>query len=324
VSRRPAVGSSLFPLSSPMTWVQARKFLRLAARRRPDERTAGEARRSPRRVGGMAAARASSLCIASGKGGTGKSVLTAALAQLFAERGRTLVVDADMGVGNAHLLQGVSPERSFVDVVEGRAGVRDVLTACRARIDLLAAGSGVSRMAGLSEFELQLIADGLEELEREYRYVLVDSAAGISEQTVGFAAACDRVLIVTTPDLTAITDAYAFLKVLLARRPCCEPLLVVNRVEGADEAARVAERLCQVSERFLGRAPTWLGFLVDDPAVRHSVNQRAPVVELSPGAAVSADLRQLAVRVLEELSSVHAGGLGRRLLEACDTTARPA
>ena len=258
--------------------------------------------------------RAASLSVASGKGGTGKSVVSAALATLFAVRGRTLIVDADLGVGNAHILQDVSPPRSFVDVVEGRHSVRDVLVPCSAQIDLLAAGSGVPRMTDLSAFELHLIAAGLEELERDYRYLVVDSAAGVSLQTIGLAQASDVVLVVTTPDLTAMTDAYAFLKVLEGRSPGCRSLLLVNRVSGESEALEVSDRIARVCRRFLGKAPQLVGWIPEDDSVTRCVNQRGPVVMNAPHAPASSALRRVAVGVLEELNRRHHPGLGRTFL----------
>src|SRR5204863_1324374 len=91
-------------------------------------------------------AHAPSVCVASGKGGTGKSVVSAAFATLWAEHGRTLLVDADLGVGNAHLMHSVQPKLTLVDVVRGRASAAQALTSCAPKLDLLAGGSGVSQM----------------------------------------------------------------------------------------------------------------------------------------------------------------------------------
>src|SRR5262245_4942765 len=138
-----------------MNWTDTRKkLLQMAAGRapRPDgEASPAPARRHARKQ--PARPRPVSLCIASGKGGTGKSIVTAALAALFAPRGRTLLVDADFGVGNAHILQNISPRATCVDVVEGRESVRDALVACAQDVDLLAAGSGVPRMSEMSSYE---------------------------------------------------------------------------------------------------------------------------------------------------------------------------
>jgi len=270
--------------------------------------------------------RATSICVASGKGGTGKSVVTASLAALLARCGKVLIVDADLGVGNAHILQDVSPRTSLVDVVEGRLSVGEVRVPCQAfgdgdvratgpgRIDLISAGSGVPRMANLSAYELHLIATGLEELECDYRYVLVDSAAGISLQTLAFAGACDEVLIVTTPDLTALTDAYAFVKVLTANRPEVRPLLLVNRARGEAEASDVIERMSSACERFLATLPLSLGWLPEDELVAACVNRRGAVTRLEPDTAIGQAFERVEIRLREAVGDKAARGLGRRML----------
>jgi flagellar biosynthesis protein FlhG len=326
------IGGSSVHDEPRMNWSQARrKLLRLATgggvlsppphRVVAPLRVAAPRRRGPRSlvtppspIDRPGVVRAASLCVASGKGGTGKTVVSASLATLFSLRGRTLILDADFGVGNAHILQDVSPPRSFVDVIGGEVGLRQVLMPCSAQLDLLAAGSGVPCMTELSDFELHVIASGLEELESDYRFLIADSAAGVSPQTVHFARSCDVVLVVTTPDLTAMTDAYAFLKVLHGRRPDCRPLLIVNRAHDEEEALDTSERVSRVCRRFLGKAPQLVGWVPDDPEVTRCVNRQGPVVALAPDAPASRALRRIAVRVLGELSSRHSRGLGRGLL----------
>lgn len=291
-----------------MSWDQARRLLRRDGRPYADGRAAGWPRPSPR-----PGSPARSLCIASGKGGTGKSVVCASLAARLAERAPVLLFDADLGVGNAHILQDVVPEHSLVDLVEGRWSARDVLVRCARNLDLLPAGSGVSHMAALRPWELALVAGAVEELERDYAWVLVDAGAGISAQTIAIAAACDRVLLVTTPDVTALTDAYAFLKVLVQREAACEPLVVVNRTASADEGRQVAERLRAAAHKFLGRDLRCLGWLPEDRAVQRCVNARAPVVLREPEAPFAEALRELAAALVRELPPGPSLGLGRRL-----------
>jgi flagellar biosynthesis protein FlhG len=273
---------------------------------------------------GVAAGRAASVCVASGKGGTGKSVVAASLATLLSRRGRTLIVDADLGVGNAHILQNVSPELSFVDVVDGRLPVRDIRVKCREDLDLLGGGSGISRMAGLSSWEMHMLARGIEAIEMEYRSLVVDSAAGISNQTISFAAASDVVLIVTTPDVTALTDAYAFLKALLLRRGECEPLFAVNRANGDEEARGVADRMIAVSRKFLGREPRFAGALPEDRAVSRSVHARTPAILLEPESPFARAIEDLGARVVEEVARQRTRGLGRSLLRTVGYAPNPA
>jgi flagellar biosynthesis protein FlhG len=300
-----------------MNWDQARKLLFLQRRGAPPGVHAHALRRD---VDELTAVRAASVCIASGKGGTGKSVVTASLGALLSRAGRTLIVDADMGVGNAHILQNLSPDHSFVDVVEGRLSVREVLVHARPQLDLLAAGSGVSRMAGLSNYEMHLIACGLESLETDYSHVLIDSAAGISMQTVAFAAASDVVLLVTTPDVTALTDAYAFLKVFTQRRADCVPLFVVNRAGSEEEAEAVAERFRSVSRKFLSREPRSIGWIPEDRSVVRSVSTREPVVASEPESPAAQAMQRIAVALQQELSAHHHRGLGRQLLRTVGYT----
>ncbi len=304
-----------------MNWEQACRLLRFGRSEGIPRSKDGLAAPSPSRDL-LGVARAASVCVASGKGGTGKSVMTASLASKFSAVGRSLILDADMGIGNAHILQGVSPERSFVELVAGTAGPREIVSRCSATLDLIAAGSGVSNMAELSTFELHRIAEAVEQLETEYQYMLVDSAAGISNQTVTFAAAADVVLVVTTPAVTAMTDAYAFLKVLYRCRPDSAPLLVVNRAHHEDEAHSVAQRIEKVCGRFLDRHPRWIGWVPTDDAVIESVNARTSVVEHNPNAPAARALDHIASVVLDELGSLRARGLGRSLMSRVVRTSK--
>lgn len=309
-----------------MNWAETRKklFLLTAGKtsRAPEERPLDAARPEPlphgEGSGGevtLAAGRvpAHSICIASGKGGTGKSVVSASLASLLATRGRTLLLDADLGVGNAHILQDTAPSATCVDVVEGRCSVREALHPCGDRLALLGAGSGVPHMTELSSRELHLVASGVAEVEPEFRYLVVDSAAGVSGQTMAFARAADLTLLVTTPDLTAMTDAYAFLKLLVVGRPGTPVFLLVNRASGDAEAEEVAQRIARVGERFLGAAPRLLGWLPNDPVVSACVNRRGSFVQLEPGAECSRALRRLAGDLWTELDGLTPRGLGARL-----------
>ena len=111
-----------------------------------------------------------------------------------------------------------------------------------------------------------------------------------------------------------MTDAYAFLKVLMGRQPDARPLLLVNRALDEEQAEETSDRIVRVCKRFVGCAPRPIGWLPDDPVVGACVNQRGPVVMLQPHAPFSYALRRIAVTLLEELGSQHAAGLGRTLL----------
>jgi flagellar biosynthesis protein FlhG len=275
----------------------------------PHPSVARDARREP----WIGAVRARSLCIVSGKGGTGKSVTTASLAQMFSRKGRTLLFDADLGVGNAHILQGISPKRTLADVLGGTSSLAGAVQPCEESLDLIAGGSGVARMASISSPDLAQIGDQLANLERDYSYVLADCGAGISETTLAFARASDSLLIVTTPDLTALTDAYAFLKVLGMQRRAARPMILINRATNKAEAAAAAARICDVSRRFLKLEPEWIGWLPEDRAVFESVNNRTPLITHSPNSPAAQALANLATTIQERVDAQHPRGIGRKL-----------
>lgn len=297
-----------------MNWDRARQLLR---------RRAGDAdvETAPRRGASLVSEppvgkRALSLSVVSGKGGTGKTLVSASLASIFARESLTLVIDADFGLANAHILHDLTPDQTLVDVVEGRCSVRDVVAQASSHLHLLGGGSGFSRMAGLSTVELHLIAAGISDLEPEYDRILVDSAAGLSNQTVSFATASDVVLLVTTPDVTAMTDAYAFLKVFTRRKPDAEPLIVVNRARDEDEARHAAERIIDVSRRFLGRSPRWIGTLPEDRAAFRSSQRRRSVVRSEPDSPLGQALLELGKVLGAELDRTTPKGLGQSLMRS--------
>jgi flagellar biosynthesis protein FlhG len=228
------------------------------------------------------------------------------------------LIDADLGVGNAHILQDLHPERTLIDVVQGRVEMAEARTHCRDGLDLLAGGSGVSSVASLAPVELRLLANGLARLDDQYSFQIIDSAAGISDQTLALAAASDIVLVVTTPDVTAMTDAYALLKVLFSKGYDGIPLVVVNRVTEPGEGERVAARIAQVSERFLRRELRWIGNLPEDRAVVRSVAARQPVSLCEPASEVAHALQQLALSLCDELERAPRRGLGTELLARLD------
>lgn len=291
-----------------MDWQTARRLVPFGSRAR-----AANEDRGPSAGATPSPDRAGSICVVSGKGGTGKSIVSAALGALYADRGPTLIVDVDLGVGNAHILQDVSPRQSFVEIIERSARLTDVRVSCRPGLDLVSGGSGVSRMASLKPFELAMLAEEIATVEHEYATMLFDSAAGISEQTVAFATASDVVLLVTTPDVTAMTDAYAFLKVLLRRRPDAAVRLLVNRVVDGFEGRRVAVRMADVAQKFLGAPLPCVGFLPDDRAAVRSIAARRPVVVTEPSAAISMALDDVASKLAGELRAQPRIGAGTRL-----------
>lgn len=292
--------------------------------------------------------RASVIAVSSGKGGVGKSTVAVNLAARFAEAGkRVLLVDADLGLANLDVLCGVEVPFNLAHVVARRKSLRDVIVRVSLPgerpsfgFDLLGGASGLMRMADLDESGRRVLLDGLVDLERHVDVVLIDTGAGISRNVLAFCRAADHVLVVTTPEPTALTDAYALIKLLCGRgaaagelvspqrlasrwgewadeslRPDTQKIsLLVNQVTGLHEAAAVFQRLSRVCRQFLQLQVLDAGYVLHDDAVGRSVRRRIPLVLGQPHAPASRCLMQLATRLESGVVPAARGGFFGRLL----------
>lgn len=258
---------------------------------------------------------AHSIALGSGKGGTGKSVITASLAAWFAQRRKpTIVFDADLGVGNAHILQGVSPAYTAAHVVSGLVELSDIGIHAATGVTVLPAGSGIAGMASLHGEHLRRIAGGFENIDTQGDCLFVDGAAGISDQNICFLLGAERILVVTSCDLTAMTDAYALIKILHHRDADAEISVLVNRARSEREAIAAAEKIQSVSQRFLRKKIDFLGWIPDDPFVVDSVAKKRPFLLAYPEAPASRALAKIAEKLEVAIRATpHKGRYSARL-----------
>jgi flagellar biosynthesis protein FlhG len=234
------------------------------------------------------------LCVTSGKGGTGKSVLTSNLAVDLARRGRrVLAIDADLGLANLHLLLGVSPRRNLYHALSGEVPFADLSERGPEGVHLVPGPSGVAELADLSARDLSHLIGETERAAAGYDAVLVDTAAGISRITMAFLHAAREIVVVTTPDLTAMTDAYATIKTALRHNSPAVVSVVVNRARTSRLGWEVFQTLDGIAGKFLGRRLCYLGYLPDDDTVRRAISAKVPAVVLDPDSAVAQRVREI-------------------------------
>jgi len=223
------------------------------------------------------------LCVASGKGGTGKSILASNLAVLRALRGeRVLLVDFDAGLANAHLLLGLAPQHDLSHVLQGQVRAEDALVPGPAGLKLLSGGVGRHILANPTRRELDRLFKALRPLEEHFDLIVIDHGAGVSYATVTHLAAAMTLLVVTNHEVTALSDGYALYKRAHLANPSIRVGLVVNRAPDEARALSAWERFQGASLRFLGHAPELVGCVPYDPAVLRSVEARVPVALLEP------------------------------------------
>ncbi|HPE37306.1 MAG TPA: MinD/ParA family protein, partial [Spirochaetales bacterium] len=254
------------------------------------------------------------ITVASGKGGVGKTNLAVNMAIAYARLGkRVVVMDADLGLANVNIMVNMIPKYNLYHVIRKQKSMREILLDTEYGIQILAGASGFSKIANLSEEERQNFITELYTLSNA-DIIIIDTSAGVSSNVLSFVAAADDAVIITTPEPTAITDAYGIIKIIATE---VENLniglkLVVNRVKNVTEGRKVAERIINISGQFLNLKVEYLGCIYDDPVVPMSVLRQRPFLVQEPKSKAAISVQHLVSRIEKtEFSSDH--GLSRMI-----------
>jgi len=241
------------------------------------------------------------IAVTSGKGGVGKSVISANLGVCLARSGRrVLLVDADLALANLDLMLGVRARSSVREVLGGRLRIDDVMVEGPEGVRLIPACTGDATLADIEEQARVSLMDAIDQVEDRFDTLVVDTGAGIGSNAVAFAASAQQTLVVVTPDPASLADAYAMIKVLSTRCGLARVYLCINMASGPREADQVVERLLGLVQRFLNVSVVPVGYLYRDEAVERSVRACQSLVATYPQAAISSSLQALADRLIEE------------------------
>ncbi len=239
------------------------------------------------------------IAITSGKGGVGKTNLTANLAwQLRQLRRRVMILDADFGLANIDILYGLNPKHNVSHVLSGEKTLSDIILKGPAGVQVLPASSGVSAISDITEGQKVMLLQQMEELEASFDYLLIDTGAGIGGNVIYFSLAAQTILVVVTPEPTSMADAYALIKVLSKEYHQSEFTLMVNDVASEAEALDVFKHLTTVTDRFLNVSVNYLGFLPRDVRMREAVRAQRPFMEMFPKSAASAGIKKVAHQLI--------------------------
>jgi len=242
--------------------------------------------------------RATVLAVTSGKGGVGKTNVTINVAIAMARLGlRVGVLDADFGLGNVDVLLGIAPGAHVGHVVAGEKRLEDVVVRGPHGITLIPASSGLQSMTSLSRVQRDRLLAALDLACRELDFLLIDTAAGISDNVMEMLKLAERVVLVTSLEPSAIVDAYALTKVLTGFDAAKEIGVVVNGARTAEEAGLAFRQIETATRRFLKRSVSYYGHIADDPAVRDSVLVQRAIVDVLPQSPASRCYRIVASRL---------------------------
>ncbi len=237
------------------------------------------------------------ISISSGKGGTGKSVVASNLGVLLAGQTRVTILDADLGLANIHILYNLMPAYNVSHVIAGGKALDEIVLRGPHGVSVIPGGSGIPELASLTGEMFGMLVKEIATLDRFTDLLLIDTPGGIDKQSLMFLLASDQVLVVTTGDITALTDAYAIIKTVLAHKPSAAVVLVVNQARSQTEGMESFHKVAHVVRKFLGRELALGGVIPFDENVERSVAERTPVVLSHPDSAASRAMAALAVRV---------------------------
>ncbi|MEE8483357.1 MAG: MinD/ParA family protein [Nitrospinota bacterium] len=255
--------------------------------------------------------------VASGKGGVGKSTISLNLAIALAQRKRRVILlDGDLGLGNINVMLGIRPEKDLANVIDGDCSIEEAIMKGPWGISILPAGSGYEDMADLGEEGRGRLLSALRALSKYADALVIDSGAGIGANVLNLALAADIILVVITPDVVSLTDAYSLVKVISRRSEGGRFEAVVNRAHTVKAGEEITAKFRSVAKKFLNREITRLGIIPEDGNVQAALMDRKPLLQAFPKSPASMEIRSIADLLTKEIRQIelefHAPNLDER------------
>jgi flagellar biosynthesis protein FlhG len=241
------------------------------------------------------------VAVTSGKGGVGKTNVVANLSVSLSELGKKVVVlDADFGLANIDVLLGLTPRYHLGHVLFGNKTLTEIMVQGPKGMRIIPASSGLQRMSELTLAQRNHLVESFTNLDSDTDYFIIDTAAGISRNVIHFLLAAQEVIVVSAPEPTAIVDAYAVIKIILAEDPQKQIQILINSVEHSEDAHEVFCQINSVVKRFLNTEISYLGHIERDSRVPQAIRSQMLVTHRYPGSPASRCFRNLARRIAQQ------------------------
>jgi len=239
--------------------------------------------------------------IASGKGGVGKTWLSITLCHALARAGnKSLLFDGDLGLANVDIQLGLAPRHDLAGVIGGRYRLGDAITAYgEGGFDVIAGRSGSGSLANLPGDRLSRLSAALAEIAPMYDRIVLDLGAGVERTVRQLAAQARTCLVVATDEPTAMTDAYAFIKLMLLQQPDADVRIVVNMAASVSEGERTYATLRKACNSFLKTTPPLAGIIRRDRKVKETIRNQAPLLMRYPNCPAAEDVEAIARQLAE-------------------------
>lgn len=252
------------------------------------------------------------ITITSGKGGVGKTNFAVNLAVHFSRLNkRVVIIDADFGLANIEVLLGIIPRYTLADVLKGTKDISEVLTMGPMGINFISGGSGLKELSNVTERQMQFFINKFEYLDSVSDIILIDTGAGISRSVINFIKASDETIIVTTPEPTSVTDAYALMKTIKEEKNNTPDFkIIVNRVDDFDEGLEIYEKLSRAADKFLGIPLENLGYIPYDNFLVKAVKRQQPVSICYPNSTFSKSLENIGNQLMNISSDTSLNNVG--------------
>ena len=249
------------------------------------------------------------ITVSSGKGGVGKTNISVNLAIALAQRGsKVCVFDADTSLANVNILLNIRPEYTLEQLLDGSRKIEEILLTGPGGISIVPAASGIAEFASLNSEQQKILLNALSTLEHHFDYLIIDTAAGISENVTTFLLATEHCLLIVTPEPTSLTDAFALMKVMRRRQCDTRIHILTNMVDNYLSSVDLYKRLSSAASRYLQIDLNYLGYIPRDDYLRLSVQKQVPVTLGYPSSQASHRFQALA----ESIAGIYRAQPGRK------------